>query len=84
MLKEGSVKDSDLVKQAMIKFKRKGKTYQVITMNTALEELESFFNGGVDGSGPQDFAVISDVNRRFVLGVITKHDLEEFVRRRPS
>ena len=52
-------------------------------MDTPLEELEAFFNGGVNGNGPQDFAVVTDVNRRFVLGVATKADLEEFVKRRP-
>ena len=83
-LKEGTVRDSDLVQQAMQKFRRKGKIYQVITMNTPLEDLEAFFNGGVDGSGGvQDFAVVTDESRRFVLGVATKGDLEEFVRRRP-
>ena len=83
-LKEGTVNDSDLVQQAMQKFRRKGKVYRVITMNTPLEELEAFFNGGVDGSsGVQDFAVVTDESRRFVLGVATKGDLAEFVRRRP-
>ena len=67
----------------MHKFRRRGSIYKVITMNTPLEELETFFNGGVNGSGPQDFAVVTDDKRRFVLGVATKGDLEEFVKRRP-
>ena len=83
-LKDGTVRENDLVGQAMLKFKRKGRRYRVITMNTPLEDLEQFFNGGVDGSGPQDFAVVTDENRRFVLGVATKADLEEFVKRRPA
>ena len=84
LLKEGAVKENDLVEGAMQKFRRKGKVYKIITMNTPLEELEAFFNGGVDGTGPQEFAVVTDESRRFVLGVATKGDLEEFVRRRPG
>ena len=53
-------------------------------MDTPLEELEAFFNGGVNGKEPQDFAVVTDGSRRFVLGVATKGDLEEFVKRRPA
>ena len=52
-------------------------------MDTPLEELESFFNGAVSGA-KQDFAVVTDERRRFVLGVATKSDLEEFVKRRPA
>jgi len=52
-------------------------------MQTPLEELEAFFRG--EGSGEkQDFAVITDEKRRFVLGVATVEDLGEFVRRRPA
>lgn len=69
----------------MTRFQRKGRTYQVITMETTLEELESFFRGGVpDGPWKQEFAVITDEKRRFVLGVATVQDLEEFVKRRPE
>ncbi|KAL9125574.1 MAG: hypothetical protein Q9217_005239 [Psora testacea] len=84
LLKEGTVRETDFVEAAMQKFRRKGKVYKVITMNTPLEELEAFFNGGVNGSGPQTFAVVTDDSRRFVLGVATKGDLEEFVKRRPA
>jgi CBS domain-containing protein len=83
MLKDGKVRESDSVEKAMLKFRRRGKVYKVITMDTPLEELEAFFRGGVDGSGSQDFAVVTDFTRRFVLGVATKSDLEEFVKRRP-
>ena len=83
LLKDGKVKDSDYVEKAMQKFRRKANIYKIITMDTPLEELEAFFNGGINGNGPQDFAVVTDVNRRFVLGVATKADLEEFVKRRP-
>lgn len=81
----------------MTTFQRKGKRYRVITMETTLEELEAFFRGGPttaastsaaeasSGDGwQQEFAVITDENRRFVLGVATVSDLEEFVKRRPA
>lgn len=84
LLEEGKVADTDPVERAMLKFRRKGNVYKVITMDTPLQELESFFNGGVNGSGPQEFAVVTDASRRFVLGVATKADLEEFVKRRPA
>ena len=78
LLKEGAVKEEDWVEKAMQKFARKGRVYKVITMDTPLEELEAFFEGG------NDFAVVTDANRRFVLGVATRGDLEDFVRRRPA
>ncbi|KAI9828694.1 MAG: hypothetical protein M1832_001797 [Thelocarpon impressellum] len=84
LLQDGSVAESDTVERAMLRFRRRGSVYKVITMDTPLEELEAFFNGGVDGTAPQDFAVVTDASRRFVLGVATKADLEEFVRRRPA
>jgi len=84
LLKDGQVRESDPVSKAMQRFRRSGKAYKVIAMDTPLEELEDFFNGGVDGSGPQDFAVVTDGSRRYVLGVATKADLEEFVKRRPA
>ena len=84
LLKDGTVKDSDPVEKAMQKFRRKGKVYKVITLDTPLEELEEFFEGSTTNGVKQDFAVITDWNRRFVLGVATKWDLEEFVRRRPG
>jgi hypothetical protein len=69
----------------MTRFQRKGRTYKVITMETTLEDLEAFFRGGrTDGSWGEGFAVITDENRRFVLGVATVQDLEEFVKRRPA
>lgn len=81
-LKSGEVRETDSVEKAMLKFRRKGKVYKVITMDTPLEELEVFFNGDVEGKNKQEFAVVTDYSRRFVLGVATKNDLEEFVKRR--
>ncbi|KAI1840937.1 hypothetical protein JX265_004653 [Neoarthrinium moseri] len=79
----GHVKPEDPLSAAMVRFQRKGRTYKVITMATPLEELEEFFEGGGVGQ-KQDFAVVTDEARRFVLGVATKDDLEEFVKRRPA
>lgn len=76
-LQAGAVREDDLVETAMLRFRRRGKVYRIITMDTPLEELEEFFRA-------QDFAVVTDVKRRFVLGVATKTDLAEFVRRRPD
>lgn len=87
LLKEGRVSDRDPVEKAMRRFRRKGRAYKVITMDTPLEELEAFFEGDGEGSirgEKQDFAVVTDVGRRFVLGVATRGDLEEFMRRRPA
>ncbi|KUJ22513.1 uncharacterized protein LY89DRAFT_777609 [Mollisia scopiformis] len=85
LLESGKVKETDGVSKAMVKFRRKGKVYKVITMDTPLEELELFFNGGENGeNGKQEFAVVTDERRRFVLGVATRTDLEEFARRRPA
>lgn len=68
----------------MQKFRRRrGDVYRVISMDTPLEDLEAFFDG--EGGGRrQDFAVVTDEGRRFVLGVATRGDLEEFVKRRPE
>jgi hypothetical protein len=88
LLESGKVNEADKVSKAMVKFRRKGRVYKVITMDTPLEELDSFFNGGENGengeNGKQDFAVVTDERRRFVLGVATRTDLEEFARRRPA
>ncbi|KAI1213809.1 uncharacterized protein F4807DRAFT_409198 [Annulohypoxylon truncatum] len=85
-LDTGRVRPDDPLSKAMTRFERKGKKYRVITMATPLEELEEFFEGG--GLGPfaqkQEFAVVTDEDRRFVLGVATRSDLEEFVKRRPA
>ena len=77
MLESGQVREDDLVEKAMLRFRRKGRVYRVITMETELEELERFLGEG------NEFAVVTDGGRRWVLGVATRGDLEEFVRRRP-
>ncbi|KAI1813295.1 hypothetical protein GGS20DRAFT_553969 [Poronia punctata] len=81
----GAVRPEDPISRAMVRFQRKGRRYTVITMATPLEELEAFFEGiGDTNNQKQDFAVVTDEDRRFVLGVATKADLEEFVKRRPA
>ncbi|KAF3764810.1 hypothetical protein M406DRAFT_43652 [Cryphonectria parasitica EP155] len=84
LLDGGKVKPDDHIASAMTRFQRKGKKYKVITMDTPLEELEAFFEGAETAGQKQEFAVVTDDNRRFVLGVATRADLEEFVKRRPA
>ncbi|KAK4565574.1 hypothetical protein LTR86_004191 [Recurvomyces mirabilis] len=83
LLETRQVREEDTVEKAMVRFKRKGKKYRLITLETGLEELEKFFEGGDTGT-KQDFAVVTDPARRFVLGVATRGDLDEFVKRRPN
>lgn len=80
-LDSGKVHQSSPISDAMTRFQRKGRKYKIITLATPLEELEEFFEGGFQ---KQDFAVVTDEARRFVLGVATRDDLEEFVKRRPA
>ena len=79
MLKAGEITESDKVSQAMNRFRRKDKVYKVITPDTPLEELEEFL-----GEEGREFAVVTDERRRFVLGVATRDDLENFASRRPA
>ena len=59
-------------------------------MDTPLEELEQFFDGkpsdnnNTNRNEKNQFAVVTDSDRKFVLGVATRADLEEFVKRRPA
>jgi len=87
LLETRQLQPFDPVSKAMVRFQRdRGRVYRVITMETELWELEGFFEGIGDlGNGEkQDFAVVTDAGRKFVLGVVTKGDLEEFVKRRPA
>ncbi|KAI5305519.1 hypothetical protein KEM56_004191 [Ascosphaera pollenicola] len=87
LLQQGVVKETDPVEKAMLRFRRKGNVYTKITMDTPLEDLERFFSGELaDGTKreKQDFAVVTDFDRKFVLGVATKEDLENFTKRRPT
>ena len=87
LFESGQLQPSDPVSKAMVKFQRgAGRKYQVITMETELYELEGFFEdvGPYATGARQDFAVVTDGGRKFVLGVVTRSDLEEFVKRRPT
>ncbi|CAG7847064.1 SubName: Full=Related to TAF10-TFIID and SAGA subunit {ECO:0000313/EMBL:CCA75053.1} [Serendipita indica DSM 11827] len=66
------------VQNVATKFDRSSKTgrpYSIITPDTPLEELEEFLR-------TNDFALVTDHGRKFVLGVATKQDLDNFVTRR--
>ncbi|KAL9113424.1 MAG: hypothetical protein Q9227_002465 [Pyrenula ochraceoflavens] len=95
LLSSHTVSESDPVEKAMHRFQRRGRKYKVITLDTELQDLEDFFEGRSDAGTPihaeqqvsgdkQDFAVVTDGGRKFVLGVVTRSDLEEFVKRRPG
>ncbi|TEB24478.1 hypothetical protein FA13DRAFT_1817917 [Coprinellus micaceus] len=68
--------NEDKVSQYMTKFRRSSKEpYTLITPLTPLSDLEEFLKATV-------FALVTDGSRKFVLGVATSHDLENFVSRR--
>ncbi|KAI1798119.1 hypothetical protein LXA43DRAFT_1056346 [Ganoderma leucocontextum] len=71
----GEADPSDKVEKYMTKFKRTGTPYTVIAPSTPLAELEDFLTRNI-------FAIVTDWDRKFVLGVVTSHDLENFVSRR--
>ncbi|KAJ9633331.1 uncharacterized protein PV06_00833 [Exophiala oligosperma] len=86
LFESGTLHPSDPVEKAMVKFKRGRRKYRTISLETELFELEGFFeNVGPLATGePQDFAVVTDAGRKFVLGVVTRDDLEMFVKKRPA
>ncbi|KIY48430.1 hypothetical protein FISHEDRAFT_43315 [Fistulina hepatica ATCC 64428] len=71
----GEANPDDKVAACMTKFKRSGAPYTVITPMTPLAELEEFLEHNI-------FALITDNERKFVLGVATPQDLESFAVRR--
>ncbi|KAI0336861.1 hypothetical protein GY45DRAFT_26331 [Cubamyces sp. BRFM 1775] len=72
----GKANPDDKVSQYMTKFKRTaGTPYTIITPSTPLAELEGFLK-------QNEFAIVTDWDRKFVLGVATLQDLETFVSRR--
>ncbi|KAH8997978.1 hypothetical protein EDB92DRAFT_1933119 [Lactarius akahatsu] len=73
----GEVTPTDTIASCMTKFNRSPTTnpYTIITPDTPLAELESFLRNHI-------FALITDYERKFVLGVATSQDLEAFVSRR--
>ncbi|KAG0361622.1 hypothetical protein BG005_007769 [Podila minutissima] len=81
LLEDGRAKETDLVSQWMYSFlKKKGgpkSTYETITPNTPLADLAKFFE-------KHSFAVVTDDDRRWCLGVATKYDLMTFLNRRQT
>lgn len=83
----GSSSPGGLVADHYIKFRsssgasdsgKGSREFEKITPQTPLEQLELFFKQG------QEFAVVTDDARRFVLGVAVQEDLANFVKSRPS
>ncbi|KAF5351216.1 hypothetical protein D9756_008425 [Leucocoprinus leucothites] len=74
----GQADPDDKISKFMIKFVRKSsEPYTLITPWSTLDELEDFLKSNI-------FALVTDNERKFVLGVATLHDLENFVTRRGS
>ncbi|KAI0088838.1 hypothetical protein BDY19DRAFT_150838 [Irpex rosettiformis] len=72
----GQADPDDKVFKYTIKFRREpSQPYVVITPWTPLTELEQFLQDKL-------FALVTDWDRKFVLAVVTKQDLENFVTRR--
>jgi len=72
----GQANPSDKVSRYMTKFNRtSAEPYTIITPLSPLSELEDFLKTNI-------FALVTDQSRKFVLGVATSQDLENFVRRR--
>ncbi|KAI0264749.1 hypothetical protein BC834DRAFT_924578 [Gloeopeniophorella convolvens] len=73
----GAVDPTDKIAACMSRFNRSPRTnpYTLITPLTPLAELERFLQDHI-------FALVTDYERKFVLGVATPQDLEAFVSRR--
>ncbi|EPS97458.1 hypothetical protein FOMPIDRAFT_1025059 [Fomitopsis schrenkii] len=72
----GQASPDDRVIQHISKFNRTSShPYTIITPSTSLPELEEFLGHNV-------FAIVTDHSRKFVLGVATQQDLDNFVSRR--
>ncbi|KAI7888381.1 tryptophan synthase beta subunit-like PLP-dependent enzyme [Mucor mucedo] len=78
-LEHGHIQLSDTVESCMFSFKKAAgvtlNKYEVITPDTSLADLAKFFE-------KNSFAVITDQNRKWCLGVATKYDLISFLHRR--
>ncbi|KIP05647.1 hypothetical protein PHLGIDRAFT_30807 [Phlebiopsis gigantea 11061_1 CR5-6] len=72
----GEASPSDKVATYMTKFKRsRTQPYTLITPATPLAALEQFLQDKL-------FALVTDHGRKFVLAVVTRQDLDNFVTRR--
>ncbi|EJT99232.1 hypothetical protein DACRYDRAFT_55907 [Dacryopinax primogenitus] len=72
---KGEINPDVKISNYTTRFPTTSKPYRVITPDTPLEELEEFLK-------TEEFALITDSERKFVLGVATKADLENFISRR--
>jgi len=72
----GNADPNDKVLKYMTKFKRNSsEPYTLITPLSSLADLEEFLKTNI-------FALVTDYDRKFVLGLATSQDLENFVTRR--
>ncbi|KAH7907574.1 hypothetical protein BJ138DRAFT_1159828 [Hygrophoropsis aurantiaca] len=72
----GSANPTESVIKYMTKFKREAsQPYTLVTPSTSLTELEEFLRHNI-------FALVTDYDRKFVLGVATSQDLDNFSSRR--
>ncbi|GJE86657.1 cystathionine beta-synthase [Phanerochaete sordida] len=72
----GEASQDEKVAKYMTKFIRSSsQPYTVITPSTPLDELEQFLQDKI-------FALVTDTSRKFVLAVVTRQDLDNFVQRR--
>jgi CBS domain containing-hemolysin-like protein len=72
----GRADPNDPVEKYIVRFKRTAsEPYTVITPSSSLAELEAFFRKS------ESFALVTDYERKFVLGVATPHDLQNFITR---
>jgi len=82
-LDAGEAKPNDSISKWMFSFggsktsNGKRKRYQLITPDTSLSELSKFFE-------KHSFAVVTDSERKWCLGVATKYDLINFLNHRNS
>ncbi|KAF9185524.1 hypothetical protein BGZ51_000602 [Haplosporangium sp. Z 767] len=83
LIENGQAQETDLVSKWMYSFMKKSKhggprsTYETITPMTPLSDLAKFFE-------KHSFAVVTDDDRRWCLGVATKYDLMTFLNRRQN
>ncbi|GAA6060166.1 hypothetical protein JCM10212_005167 [Sporobolomyces blumeae] len=73
--------DEAKAKSPVRKFAR-SKTYTVITPDTPLGDLETFFAAQDQLPCGVRFALVTDQARKFTLGVVTSDDLKKFTERR--
>ncbi|KZT56309.1 hypothetical protein CALCODRAFT_497617 [Calocera cornea HHB12733] len=72
---KGEVNPDVAISNYTTRFPTTSKPYRVITPDTPLEDLEDFLC-------VEEFALVTDSERKFVLGVATRADLDNFISRR--